>query len=102
MLKRVSNLKVDLRKWWQGKENPDRSIRAPLPPLTRPVRDIGGILTMGSVKHTKDGTVELEAHFGLGRLHGEGGIRTKKVGGAWKVVKLKDAEGRGSMRGDVA
>ena len=90
LLKRLSNLKVDLRKWSRGKENPDGSIRA-RPRIDRETGDFGGILTMGSVNHMKDGTVELEAHLALGRLHGEGGtLVLKKVRGAWKVVKLKD------------
>jgi hypothetical protein len=89
LLKRLSDLRVSLRKGSRGKENPDQGPNARLR-MDRETGELGGLLRIGKIKNAGKARVEVEAETGYSRSHGEGGtLVLEKVQGKWKVVRLK-------------
>jgi hypothetical protein len=90
LLKRLSDIKVSLRKWSRGKDNRDRKSEARLR-IDRETGEFGGVLPIGRIERSDKATVEVEAEQGFTRLHGEGGtLVLEKVRGRWKLVEIKD------------
>jgi hypothetical protein len=78
LLKRLSELKVVLRKWSRGRGNPDQALKARLR-IDRETGEFGGSLSISRIKRVGEKGAEVEASLGFTRSHAEGGTPSAAV-----------------------